>query len=152
MLKKILLVITLGVFAALGSVRADTTPTTAGRVKGRIAAASVEGVVNAISKADGSTRRLHSGDMVSDQTQIVTAPNAKVILVFSNGATVDVAGDSTLDIEQFEQDPFAADIKFSDMKVEVTPSPVLGEHTDEVLSELGYGKEQIARLHEARAV
>ena len=43
-------------------------------------------------------------------------------------------------------------IKFSDMKVEVKPSPVLGEHTDQVLSELGYGKEQIARLHEARAV
>jgi formyl-CoA transferase len=43
-------------------------------------------------------------------------------------------------------------IKFSDMTVEVTPSPVLGEHTDEVLSDLGYGKEQIAHLHEARAV
>jgi formyl-CoA transferase len=43
-------------------------------------------------------------------------------------------------------------IKFSDMKVEVKPSPILGEHTDQVLSELGYGKEQIARLHEARAV
>jgi formyl-CoA transferase len=43
-------------------------------------------------------------------------------------------------------------IKFSDLSVEVKPSPVLGEHTDEVLSDLGYGKEQIARLHEARAV
>lgn len=93
MLKKLLLVITLGVFAALGSVRAETTPMAAGRVKGRISAASVEGQVTAISTVDGQTRRLHSGDMVSDQTQIVTAPNAKVILVFSNGATVDVAGE-----------------------------------------------------------
>jgi formyl-CoA transferase len=43
-------------------------------------------------------------------------------------------------------------IKFSDMTVEVKPSPILGEHTDQVLSELGYGTEQIARLHQARAV
>jgi hypothetical protein len=118
MLKKILLVITLGVFAALGSVRAQTTPTAAARVKGRIVAASVEGQVTAISKVDGTSVKLHSGDKVTDQTEIVTAPNAKVILVFSNGATVDVAGDSTLDIEQFEQDPFAADIKMSEMKQE----------------------------------
>ncbi|MEA3150907.1 MAG: formyl-CoA transferase [Gammaproteobacteria bacterium] len=43
-------------------------------------------------------------------------------------------------------------IKFSDMKVEVRPSPVLGEHTDEVLGDLGYGKEDIAKLHAANAV
>ena len=35
-------------------------------------------------------------------------------------------------------------IKFSDMKPEITGSPLLGEHTDEVLAELGYSKEQIA--------
>jgi formyl-CoA transferase len=43
-------------------------------------------------------------------------------------------------------------IKFSDMEINVTPSPVLGEHTDEVLRDLGYGKEDIARLHAAKAV
>src|ERR1700694_1422025 len=43
-------------------------------------------------------------------------------------------------------------IKFSDMQVEVKPSPVLGGHTDEVLRDLGYGKEDIARLHAAKAV
>ena len=43
-------------------------------------------------------------------------------------------------------------IKFSDMKVEITGSPLLGEHTDEVLGELGYSKEKIATLHAAKAV
>ncbi|QRG07417.1 formyl-CoA transferase [Xanthobacter dioxanivorans] len=43
-------------------------------------------------------------------------------------------------------------IKFSDMSVEVTGSPLLGEHTDEVLSELGYSPEQIKSMHEGRVV
>ncbi|MBT3046134.1 MAG: formyl-CoA transferase [Candidatus Thiodiazotropha sp.] len=43
-------------------------------------------------------------------------------------------------------------IKFSDMRPEITGSPLLGEHTDEVLAELGYSKDQIAAMHEAKAV
>ncbi len=43
-------------------------------------------------------------------------------------------------------------IKFSDMKPEITGSPLLGEHTDEVLADLGYTAEQIKQLHQAQAV
>ena len=43
-------------------------------------------------------------------------------------------------------------IKFSELKPEITASPLLGEHTDEVLAELGYSKDRIAALHEAKAV
>ena len=43
-------------------------------------------------------------------------------------------------------------IKFSDLKPEITGSPLLGEHTDDVLAELGYSQQQIAALHEAKAV
>ena len=43
-------------------------------------------------------------------------------------------------------------IKFSDLQIDVKPSPVLGEHTDEVLSDLGYSADDIAKLHAAKAV
>jgi formyl-CoA transferase len=43
-------------------------------------------------------------------------------------------------------------IKFSDLEIEVKPSPVLGEHTDEVLADLGYNADDIAKLHSAKAV
>jgi formyl-CoA transferase len=43
-------------------------------------------------------------------------------------------------------------IKFSDLEIDVKPSPVLGEHTDEVLKDLGYNADDIAKLHAAKAV
>ena len=43
-------------------------------------------------------------------------------------------------------------IKMSDSATEVTRSPLLGEHTDEVLAELGYGPAQVAELRAAKAI
>jgi formyl-CoA transferase len=43
-------------------------------------------------------------------------------------------------------------IKFSDLKVEITGSPLLGEHTDEVLERLGYTSKEISALHASKAV
>src|SRR5690554_2585676 len=43
-------------------------------------------------------------------------------------------------------------IKFSDLEVEITGSPLLGEHTDEVLTELGYSKEQIESMRTNKVV
>jgi formyl-CoA transferase len=43
-------------------------------------------------------------------------------------------------------------IKMSDSPTEVKRSPLLGEHTDEVLAELGYGREQIEELRGAGAI
>jgi formyl-CoA transferase len=38
-------------------------------------------------------------------------------------------------------------IKFSDFTPEITASPLLGEHTDDVLTELGYDADTVAALH-----
>ncbi len=43
-------------------------------------------------------------------------------------------------------------IKFSDMKVEITGSPLLGEHSEEVLAELGYSPERIQALKDEHAI
>lgn len=43
-------------------------------------------------------------------------------------------------------------IKFSGMTPEIKASPLLGEHTDSVLAEMGYSEEQIKAMHEKGAV
>ena len=43
-------------------------------------------------------------------------------------------------------------IKLSDSPTEVTRSPLLGEHTDAVLKELGYGAEQLAALRASKVI
>jgi formyl-CoA transferase len=43
-------------------------------------------------------------------------------------------------------------IKMSDSPSDVKRSPLLGEHTDAILAELGYGSEQIAALRAERVI
>ena len=43
-------------------------------------------------------------------------------------------------------------IKMSDSSTEVTRSPLLGEHTEQVLAELGYNKDQVAALRAAKVI
>ncbi|HEX4598352.1 MAG TPA: CoA transferase, partial [Burkholderiaceae bacterium] len=43
-------------------------------------------------------------------------------------------------------------IKFSDLKPEITASPLLGEHTEEVLAQLGYDPSEIAALRSSQVV
>jgi formyl-CoA transferase len=43
-------------------------------------------------------------------------------------------------------------IKFSDFTPTITGSPLLGEHTDEVLTSLGYSSDQIAKLRQGNVL
>jgi formyl-CoA transferase len=43
-------------------------------------------------------------------------------------------------------------IKMSDSATEVTRSPLLGEHTEEVLGQLGYSADEIAALRAERVI
>ena len=43
-------------------------------------------------------------------------------------------------------------IKMSDSPTDVTRSPLLGEHTDQVLAELGYGAAEVAELRTKKVV
>ena len=43
-------------------------------------------------------------------------------------------------------------IKLSDSPTDVTRSPLLGEHTDDVLQQLGYGAQDIAQLRAERVI
>jgi formyl-CoA transferase len=64
------------------------------------------------------------------------------------------ASGSVVEVEHKQRGTYltvGSPIKFSDFAAEITSSPLLGEHTDEVLAELGYDADQIALLH-ARGV
>ena len=43
-------------------------------------------------------------------------------------------------------------MKFSEFTPEIKSAPLLGEHTDEVLSELGFTAQQIGELHKKQVV
>jgi hypothetical protein len=47
--------------------------------------------------------------ITEDNTVITTGEGSRVILVFSNGATINLSADSQLNIETFQQDPFGGD-------------------------------------------
>jgi len=60
-----------------------------------------------------------------------------------------------VEVEHPERGPYLTvgnPIKLSDSPTEVRRSPLLGEHTEEVLGQLGYSAEQIVALREAHAI
>lgn len=47
--------------------------------------------------------------ITEQNTVVTTGPSSRVILVFSNGATINLAAESQLNIETFQQDPFGGE-------------------------------------------
>ena len=79
-----------------------------GRVAGRIVVAKVKGTVTAVEKTTNVRKELHDNDAITQNYVVTTALDSSVILVFSNGSTINLAQDSTLAIDEFLQDPFSS--------------------------------------------
>jgi formyl-CoA transferase len=65
------------------------------------------------------------------------------------------ASGTIVEVDHPERGPYLSvgnPIKLSDSSTEVTRSPLLGEHTDEVLAHLGYSADYIAMLHQEHVV
>jgi formyl-CoA transferase len=60
-----------------------------------------------------------------------------------------------VEVEQKERGTFltvGSPIKFSSFKPDIIGAPLLGEHTDEVLADLGYDADDIRKLHANQVV
>ena len=75
-------------------------------------------------KAKGSTVAVAARDnaSITQGNTVTTGKGGSVVLVFSNGATINLKEDTVIDIEQYLQDPFAADIKPAELTDEPTVS------------------------------
>ncbi len=84
------------------SVPSTATPAPA-RVEGVIYAKRVRGTVTAQDNATKATRPLQEGDEIKQGVTVVTGKShdSSVVLVFSNGAKVNLAADSILNIEEY---------------------------------------------------
>ncbi len=92
----------------------------AGRPEGVIKIAKVTGEVTATK--DGNTLKLSVGTEISQGYVVNTAAESSVVLVFSNGATINLAEDSSLAIDEFLQDPFADEVSVASMTAEPSVS------------------------------
>ncbi|MCF7687959.1 MAG: FecR family protein [Cephaloticoccus sp.] len=90
------------------------------RLLGVIKVAKVTGSVTAIK--DGNTIDLSAGVELTQGYVVNTANDSSVVLVFSNGATVNLAQDTSLSIDEFLQDPFADEISVAAMTAEPSSS------------------------------
>ncbi len=83
-----------------------------------------------VAKVVGGPRVIHDGretwikvdDRVPAKSSITTRENEILVLVFSNGTTVQIAADSTVVVDEFLQAPFAGTIKVGELDVEPSTS------------------------------
>jgi FecR-like protein len=71
-----------------------------------IKVARVTGEVFALDQASGLKSRLATSSLVTQGQSVLTSANSSAVLVFSNGAVVNVKADSVLEVDQFLQNPF----------------------------------------------
>ncbi|MCW5547678.1 MAG: FecR domain-containing protein [Opitutaceae bacterium] len=114
--KKILTWLWMIGFAALLTAEAQAQTAAPGQIK----AARVTGSVTATK--DGVTINVANGTELSQGYVVNTAQNSSVVLVFSNGATMNLAQETSLAIDEFTQDPFADEISVAQLTAEPSAS------------------------------
>ena len=92
------------------------------RIAGRIVVAKASGDVTGILLADQTQRKLSVNDVITQNYRVLTGANSQAILVFSNGATINLGSQSDLSIEEFLQDPFDEKVTLGDLKEEPATS------------------------------
>lgn len=93
------------------------------RVVGRIIAVKVVGTVTVTDTRDPMRpHKLVERGEVTESQIVNTGEDSRVLLVFSNGATVNLGPKTRLSIEEFLQDPFTQPIKVSELIDEPTTS------------------------------
>jgi hypothetical protein len=111
--------------------------------RGQIKAVRVRGDVFATVKATQVRTAVADNAMITDGTTVTTAKGASVVLVFSNGATINLGTDSALDIDQFTQDAFTTSFNAATITEEPTTSTTrLNLAHGELVS-------KVAKLHQA---
>ncbi|MFT3869374.1 MAG: FecR family protein [Nibricoccus sp.] len=93
------------------------------KVVGRIIAVKVMGTVTVTDVRDPMRphKLVERGEVTENQI-VNTGDDSRVLLVFSNGATVSLGPKSRLSIEEFLQDPFTQPVKVSELIDEPTTS------------------------------
>ncbi len=90
--------------------------------QGQIKAVRVRGEVFATIKATQVRSTLADNTFITDGTTVTTGKGASVVLVFSNGATINLGTDSALDIDRFTQDAFTTGFNAATITEEPTTS------------------------------
>ena len=90
--------------------------------RGQIKAVRVIGHVLVTRVTDKTPVALQNNDALAQGDVVTTAKNASVVLVFSNGSTVNLGQESKLAIDEFLQNPFGAEIKVGELKEEPSTS------------------------------
>lgn len=93
------------------SAQTPSGPTKPGVIK----AGKVEGDVYRLT-ADGQSLKLKQGDTLIETDTVRTDKGALVVLVFMNGSSVKLGGESKLEIKEFKMDPLEEDLVLSKVK------------------------------------
>jgi hypothetical protein len=81
-----------------------------GMLLGNIRVQEVLGKGVKLVDANGKTSNLKEGEFLRQGVRIVTGPEGSAVLIFENGSLVRVNADSEFSIENFQQDPFEAEV------------------------------------------